>query len=185
LGWRVRAEPEGHCRPLAGHQGTTRRYRGGTHGGEATMPGRKAFAASVHKLRGTQSQVRRAATEQVPGVGSVGEPPDWFTAEQGAVWRHTLGVAPIHVLTGTDRQLLTTWCCAVVDHRTAVRDVQARGQLVNGVANPSLRIANHAAGIILRALAEMGFSPSSRAKLEITPGTGSGNTFAEFAAANE
>lgn len=150
------------------------------------MPGRKAFAAGVHKLRGTRSKVKRAR-EQAAGVGSVGQPPSWFNAEQRDVWRHTLAIAPIHVLTGTDRQLLTTWCCAVVDHRTAVRDVAERGQLVGAgkMPNPSLRIANHAAGIILRALAEMGFSPSSRAKLEITPGTGSGNTFAEFAAANE
>jgi P27 family predicted phage terminase small subunit len=153
------------------------------------MPGRKAFAAGVHRLHGTKSKAKRAR-EQTEGVGSVGGPPDWFTAEQADVWRHTLAVAPIHILTGTDRQLLTTWCTAVVDHRNAVLDVQKRGQLIIGegkslVSNPSIRIANHAAGIILRALAEMGFSPSSRAKLEITPGTGSGNEFAEFAAANE
>lgn len=151
--------------------------------------GRKPLATAVHRLNGNPGN-RALPKNEPPGVGSVGPAPAWFDKEQRAEWAQALANAPIHVLTGTDRQLLTIYCVAVIEHRNAAKDVRKRGQLVQGVekvpvVNASIRIMNQSATVLLKAMAEMGFSPSSRTRLEIAPGTGSGNDFAEFASVND
>jgi phage terminase small subunit len=62
------------------------------------------------------------------------------------------------------------WCVAAVNHALAAQEVRKLGQIVktkdgNAIQNPYLPIVNRQALIMLRAGAEMGFSPASRAAL--------------------
>lgn len=140
---------------------------------------------ALRVLDGTAGKGKSTKNEP-KGVGSIGGPPDYFDKVQKAAWFEAVANAPIGVLTGSDRETLVVFIVALCEYRRAVVKVRKRGQVVttkagNPVQNPHLSIMNKQALVMLRAAGEMGFSPSSRVRLEITPGTGSGNAFAEFA----
>lgn len=104
------------------------------------------------------------------GTGLLWSPPEWFNDEQRAQWDYALQHAPPGLLTGTDREVLVIWCVAAIEHALAVVQVRRLGQVVKSAEgspyqNPFLGIANRQALIMLRAGAEMGFSPASRTAL--------------------
>ena len=74
------------------------------------------------------------------------------------------------------------WCVAAVEHARAVQEVRRRGQVVktrdgNVIQNPFLPIVNRQALIMLRAGAEMGFSPSARMALGTPPEPAGGGRY--------
>jgi P27 family predicted phage terminase small subunit len=116
------------------------------------------------------------------GRGELWAAPPWFDDEQRLQWDYALENAPLGLLTGSDREVLVIWCVASVEHARAVQEVRKLGQVVktkdgNAIQNPFLPIVNKQALIMLRAGAEMGFSPASRVSLgnlgaELIPGGG-------------
>lgn len=113
-------------------------------------------------------------TDVPEGVGALWAPPDWFDELQRAQWDYALENAPPGLLTGTDREVLAIWCVAAVEHARAAQEVRKRGQVVktrdgNVIQNPFLPIVNRQALIMMRAGAEMGFSPSARMSLGAPP----------------
>jgi P27 family predicted phage terminase small subunit len=119
-------------------------------------------------------------TDEPEGVGILWAPPAWFDDEQRAQWNYAIENASPGLLTGTDREVLVVWTVASVEHARAAQEVRKLGQVVktkegNAIQNPFLPVVNRQALIMLRAGAEMGFSPSSRASIgrgEPLPGTG-------------
>ncbi len=104
------------------------------------------------------------------GRGSISAPPAWFDAERRAQWEYALRQAPAGLLCGTDREALAIWVVACVEHAHAVQEVRSLGQVMktkvgNAIQNPFLPIVNRQALIMMRAGAEMGFSPAARASL--------------------
>jgi P27 family predicted phage terminase small subunit len=103
-------------------------------------------------------------------VGVLWSPPPWFDDEQRAEWNWALESAPPGLLTETDRPCLVIWCVASVEHARATQEVRRVGQVVktkegNAILNPFMGAMNRQALMMMRAGAEMGFSPSSRAAL--------------------
>ncbi len=128
--------------------------------------GPKTQPLVIKELHGNPSD--HALPVDVPdGVGELWAPPEWFDDTQRAQWDYALENAPPGLLTGTDRECLVIWCVAAVEHARAAQEVRRRGQVVktregNVIQNPFLPIVNRQALIMLRAGAEMGFSPSAR-----------------------
>jgi len=113
---------------------------------------------------------RPVPKDEPEGVGILWSPPDWFDDELRAQWHYAIENAPLGLLTGTDRETLAVWCMASVEHARASQEVRKLGQVVktkdgNAIQNPYLPIVNRQALIMLRAGAEMGFSPASRAAI--------------------
>jgi P27 family predicted phage terminase small subunit len=135
---------------------------------------------ALKRLHGFPGHHKVPANEP-QGQGLLWSPPDWFDEEQRAEWHYALEFAPPGLLTATDRGYLVIWCVASVEHARAVLEVRKLGQVVktkdgNAIQNPFLPIVNRQALIMMRAGAEMGFSPASRASL--------GNAAPEFTTLN-
>jgi P27 family predicted phage terminase small subunit len=113
--------------------------------------------------------------------GVLDEPPAWLTESQKEGWRYAIANAPPELLRLLDRGVLTVFVVAEDLHRQAALEVQRHGMLVKTprsgepMQSPYLSIQNRQGLIMMKAIAEMGFSPSSRSG--IATGRGSSNTF--------
>lgn len=138
--------------------------------------GRKAVPAVLAALHGKPSHDKEGAP--VPdGVGAIWAPPAWFDDDQRAQWDYALEHAPFGLLTGTDRELLAIWCVASVEYARAVQQVRLLGQVVKtrdgaAIQSPFVGVMNKQAMMMMRAGAEMGFSPASRMALAMGVGGG-------------
>ncbi|TDH59008.1 hypothetical protein E2C06_29635 [Dankookia rubra] len=104
------------------------------------------------------------------------EAPEWMTDGQRECWTHAMAHAPAGLLKSIDRAMLAVWVEAEDRHRTAMIQ-QARldagsslplltkGRDGQPIASPYLRIICQAAETMLRAAAELGFSPAARPRL--------------------
>lgn len=133
------------------------------------MPGRKMKPTALKVLHGTPGH-RALPAEEPPGVGELWAPPFWFDDTQRTQWHYTLDNAPPGLLTGTDRDIVVVWVVACVEHARAALEVRSHGQVVktkegNAIQNPYMGVMNRQAIIMMRAAAELGFSPAARAHL--------------------
>jgi P27 family predicted phage terminase small subunit len=86
-----------------------------------------------------------------------------------------------------DRSVLAAWVIAEDLHRQAVLEVNRRGLVMKSpvkgeiIQNPWLPIVNRQAQIMMKAGAELGFTPSSRSRVSMSEeDTNEQNPFAEF-----
>lgn len=114
-------------------------------------------------------------------------PPEWLSDDQKEGWRYAMKNAPAGMLSALDRSILVAWVVAEERHADAAQHVSRLGSLVKGKGgvpyqNPYLSIMNKQAQIMMRAAAELGFTPSSRSRVKVTPpkGAGRGNPFADL-----
>jgi P27 family predicted phage terminase small subunit len=131
--------------------------------------GRRVTPTHLRLLHGNPSRLPPQVDEP-QGVGALWSPPDWFDEDQRAQWHYAIENAPPGLLTATDREVMIIWTVASVEHARASQEVRKLGQVVktkegNAIQNPFLPIVNRQALIMMRAGAEMGFSPASRAGL--------------------
>lgn len=131
---------------------------------------------ALNRLHGNPSR-RKIAADTPEGVGVLWAPPSYFNDDQRAQWHHAIEHAPIGLITETDRNCLVAWCVAAVIHQQAVVKVSELGLLVktkdgNLIQNPYLPIINRQATLMLRAGAEMGFTPAARASIGAQMGAG-------------
>ena len=134
-----------------------------------TKGGRRMTPTHLRLLHGNPSKLPPLIDEP-EGVGTLRSPPDWFDDQQRAQWHYAVENAPLGLLTRTDREVLVVWTVACVEHARAAKEVRKLGQVVktkegNAIQNPFLPIVNRQALIMMRAGAEMGFSPASRASI--------------------
>lgn len=140
-----------------------------------SIRGRKPKPTQLKVIQGNPGKRRLNANE--PGVrAALLHAPDWFGAEQVDLWRYAIHHAPNGVLGTIDRETLAVWCVACCLHRRAV-ELQAkidngsslpmmmRTQQGNVIQSPYLAVINRQAQIMLKAAAELGFTPSSRSRL--------------------
>ena len=131
--------------------------------------GTKTTPLALKVLRGNPRKERLPSYEP-RGRGYLTEPPDWMDEAHRVLWRYALDHAPGGILSGADRELLAVWVAAAVEHARAVIEVRRLGQVVrnrdgNAIQSPFLSIMTRQALVMLRAAAELGFTPSSRAAL--------------------
>lgn len=158
------------------------------------MPvGRKPKPTHLHVIEGTRNATRHRKRAQEPQpIGSLARPPAWLTRRQREVWVQGLRSAPRGLLKAIDASVYLVWVVACDAHRQAVEQIAAAGPdglvartatrpgppdedgrptIIEGTIKPSPLVAvmNSQAMIMIRAAAEMGFTPSSRARVSADP----------------
>lgn len=134
------------------------------------MRGRKLKPTKLKELAGNPGKRALPKGEPKP-VGALGDAPKWMTTEQRAGWVYAMTHAPRGLLRKIDRGVLATWVIAEDLHRQAIMEQNTLGALVTKTKNgnvtqsPFLPIINRQALIMLKAAAELGFSPAARPRL--------------------
>lgn len=132
--------------------------------------GRKPIPTHLKVLTGNPGKRPLNPDEPMP-EGDLIEPPAWLTESQKSGWRVAIEDAPRGMLKRIDRSVLTVWVVAEDLHRTASEAVVKFGLVTKTtrtqepIQNPYLPIVNRQAQIMLKAAAELGFTPSSRTRV--------------------
>jgi P27 family predicted phage terminase small subunit len=148
------------------------------------MRGRKPTPTVLKKLHGNPGDRPLNIREPIP-EGDLITPPDYLTAEQRENWAYALRYAPPGLLRKIDRAQLVAFVVAEDLYRQAVA-MQARApSLLMRVGpppaagepdnrplqqSPMLAIINKQAIIMNKIAAELGFTPASRARVQVQPG---------------
>ena len=136
------------------------------------MRGRKPTPTHLKLVKGNPGKRPLKKAEPQP-QGDLSEPPEWFTDSLRAGWTYAIKHAPAGLLRCLDRSALVVWVVAEDLHREAVQQVARYGMLIKTpitgqpIQSPYMAIANRQAVIMLRAAAELGFSPVSRARIAL------------------
>ena len=112
--------------------------------------------------------------EPIP-VGKLKAAPSWMSTTQKEAWDYALVNAPSGLLKMLDQSALVVWVIAQDAHRVAALDIADRGVVTKStrgeeVINPAVNVQVKQAAIMLRASAELGFSPASRSKIQVSDG---------------
>lgn len=127
------------------------------------------------------------------------EPPPWMDGVQAKAWRYAMDNAPAGMLRSLDRSVLAAWVVAECLHADAATRVQklgtilkskeqrnAGGEVIGGgvpYQNPWLAVLNKQALIMMKAAAELGFTPSSRSRVKVDkskPGGRDSNPYSDL-----
>jgi len=127
-------------------------------------------------LRGNPGHRRKNPGEPRP-TGALIDPPDWFDEAQAERWRYIIECAPPGLLKKLDRGALCIYVSAEALHMKAITGIARTSLLTVGsmgqaVPNPLLKVAMANALIMLRAAAELGFTPASRSRIDAPAGGG-------------
>lgn len=159
------------------------------------MPvGRKPKPTRLHVIEGTLNATRHKKRDKEPvPQGELIEPPGWFSEQQREIWAYGLKSAPRGLLKALDQSVYVVWVIACDVHRQAAEQITAAGpagllrrtparfgpknpktgkptRILGAVVEATLvGIMNRQAKIMLKAAAEMGFTPSSRARVTADP----------------
>lgn len=121
-----------------------------------------------------------------PGKLEDRAPPIGLSEAQKAIWREAINSAPPGMLRHLDESVLEVWVVARERHRDASKKVSELGSLLKAKSgtpyqNPYLAIMNKQAQIMLKAAAELGFTPSSRSRVKVDPPKpGAGDPFGDL-----
>lgn len=136
------------------------------------MPGPPKKPTALKLVAGNPG--KRALNKREPKPrGNLYDAPDWLTDQQKVGWQYAIDTAPLGLLKRVDRSTLVAWVVAEDLHRQAAKKLNGGAMLIktpNGmpVQSPYLSILNKQAMIMLKAASEMGFTPASRSRVEVT-----------------
>jgi P27 family predicted phage terminase small subunit len=142
--------------------------------GQGQGGGPKPKPTNVLLMTGSKAAKNRVRPEPI-APGRLTEPPEWLTDAQKETWRYAIENAPLALLRRIDRDLLTAWVMAQHLHRHAAEKIAQFGVLTKApntglpIQSPYLPILNKQALIMIRTAAELGFTPSSRARIALGP----------------
>lgn len=148
------------------------------------MRGRKPTPTHLKLLEGNAG--KRAINHKEPKPqGDLFEPPGDLPAAALPFWTQAIAAAPRGLLKDLDLRVLAVWSIAAWLHSEAAKQVATSATIIQSksgeiMQHPSLAILNKQAIIMLRAAAEMGFTPSSRSRVSSGAGDGDENPFDEF-----
>lgn len=133
---------------------------------------------ALHKLEGTYDASRHRRRRVEPNAeGELAEvkPPLWMSASQKRVWREIIKDAPKGILRRADRRTFINYVVAAECFETATRaqnkldEAGAAPLLGRGSAGPMIspyvKIQDRTMLIMTQLGAELGFTPTSRARL--------------------
>ena len=147
------------------------------------MPKAKPTALKV--IAGNPGKRALPKNEPQP-VAVLKDAPDWFTDSQREYWDYALDSAPRGLLGTMDREVLVIWVVAAALHREAVKSLADEDGMLHTTPNGLLQqsahipIINKQALIMLRAAGELGFTPSSRSRIDLGKSGGAGGDFDGF-----
>lgn len=135
------------------------------------MKGRKPKPEPLAKLHGRTTHARKKPAHAPDPVGNLDDPPDWLNEDQKQGWRYAMEHAPAGLLRHIDRGILVVWVVAEGYHRDAVMRQHKLGLLVKtpntaaAIQSPYLPIINRQGAMMMKAAAELGFSPAARPRI--------------------
>lgn len=138
------------------------------------MRGRRPKPTHLKQLEGNPGK-RPLNTREPRPEGDLYAAPEWMTDSQREGWAYAIVNAPVGLLKQLDRSILAIWVVAEDLHREAAEKVAQYGLLTKSLnaglplQSPYLAILNKQAQIMLKAGAELGFSPSSRSRVSVSP----------------
>jgi P27 family predicted phage terminase small subunit len=141
------------------------------------MRGRKPKPSVLAALHGRTSHGRMKNLAEPKPLGSLAdvEPPAFLTDRQRTIWGSLLADAPPGLLTPSDGPLLAALVMAIDVHQRAAKELATMGTLTqhtpNGMAVPvpQIGIVHRQGAAICRLSAELGFSPTARARVAAAP----------------
>lgn len=145
------------------------------------MRGRKPTPTHLRVINGNPGKRAFNQLEPKP-VGDLSGTPDWLTDAQRGGWEYALAHAPPGLLKQVDRSALTVWVVAEQAHREAALAVARYGMLMRSHAgefypSPYVGIMNKQASLMLKAASELGFTPASRPRIQLSPDEAAGDDF--------
>ncbi len=136
------------------------------------MRGRKPKPTRQKELAGNPGKRRLNKNEPKP-KGVLMDPPADLPAQAVPYWRKALESCPPGQLALLDERAVYAWAVAAWAHADAAKKVAELGTVVKAKTdgapaqqNPFLAVMNKQAQIMLRAAAELGFTPSSRTRVD-------------------
>jgi len=130
---------------------------------------------------------RRPLNSAEPRPSGEAQPPAHLTDEARAIWARIVGSMPPGLYTVADEPALAAFCGAVALHRQAGRELAADGRLlVDGKANPLLRVMAELLRTMATLSGRLGLSPADRTRLcqPNSPGNEPGNRWAALLASS-
>jgi P27 family predicted phage terminase small subunit len=136
------------------------------------MRGRKPIPTALKLITGNPGKRAINAHEPEPR-SDLTQAPDWLTDRQRATWTDVIGLAPPGLLKDIDASVFTVWVVAYDLYQEASDKVSRTGMLIKApntgvpMQSPYLAIVNKQAQIMMKAAAEMGFTPASRSRVSV------------------
>lgn len=143
------------------------------------MRGRRPKPTHLKRLQGNPGKRALNEAEPVP-EGDLYAAPEWMSDAQRESWAYAITHAPYGLLKQLDASVLAIWVVAEDLHRQAAEKVTQYGLLTKSpnaglpLQSPYLAILNKQAQIMLKAGAELGFSPASRTRVQVENARGFG-----------
>ena len=147
--------------------------------------GRKAKPTQLKLIEGTLRKDRLNKNEPKFSK-NLAKCPRKFNEAQTEAWDYAIANAPKGLLKSMDFSTLQIWVTALVTYEEAMNKVFELGQVTEshgGFLKPSpyITIANNQAQLLLRSASDLGFTPSSRSRINVEDDAGEKNDFAMFA----
>ncbi len=141
------------------------------------MRGRKPQPTALKLLRGNPGKRKLSTDEPTPAVTPSPRAPSWLDREAKKEWRRLAPVlGNLGVLTETDADALAAYCVSWATWKSATQKIREFGMVIKHptagklpVVSPYVKIANHAQTQMRGLLLEFGMTPSSRARIHVTP----------------
>jgi P27 family predicted phage terminase small subunit len=139
------------------------------------MKGRKPLPSKVIDIKGARGYHRTKTdveTEPSP-PSSIPECPEHLSPEAKIEWcRMAVNMEPLGILTNLDKAIFAMYCEAYANWAMATIRVQTEGMVSitdkgYPIQNPYFSIANKAKEQMLKAMVEMGMTPSSRSRIKV------------------
>lgn len=137
------------------------------------MRGRKPKPTVIHVLEGGKEKTRRNLNDREPKPKpNIPKCPPHLDKEARAEWnRMAKELEPIGLLTNIDKAIFAVYCQAFSTWAQACKMIQEKGMVHLSpigypIQNPYFPIANKAKEHMMKALAELGMTPSSRSRIK-------------------
>jgi P27 family predicted phage terminase small subunit len=135
------------------------------------MRGRPPKPTLIKRMQGNPGK-RPLNTREPQPDGELYGAPKWLSDTQREGWAFAISSSPPGLLKELDRSVLAIWVVAEDLHREAAEKITQYGLLTKSpnaglpLQSPYLAILNKQAQIMLKAGAELGFSPASRTRVQ-------------------
>src|SRR5690606_5556154 len=144
------------------------------------MRGRKPTPTALKIIAGNPGKRALNAHEPQPRAGLT-QAPDSLTERQAATWTNVVALAPPGLLKDIDASVFTVWDVAYDLYQEASDRLSQTGMLIKApntgvpMQSPYLAIVNKQAQIMMKAAAEMGFTPASRSRVVVKRAVANGD----------
>ncbi|MFA5593218.1 MAG: phage terminase small subunit P27 family [Micavibrio sp.] len=140
------------------------------------MRGRKPKPTALKLVAGNPGKRKINKQEPQPRA-DLAAAPAWLSQRQQNIWRDVVEFAPPGLLKDVDASVFAVWVVAYDLYQEASDKLARTGMLVKApntgvpMQSPYLAIVNKQAQIMMKAAAEMGFTPASRSRVVIKQDT--------------